>query len=77
MERQWKEICAEHEQAVKDHKAECTRLRGLGTRKKDMPPRPKRQLKKDLIVEYGLVDAENSAEEQDVTATVTLSQGVS
>ena len=46
MESWWKEICAEHEQAIKDHEAECVRLMALGTRKKDLPPKPKRHLKR-------------------------------
>jgi hypothetical protein len=75
MESRWKEICAEHEQAIKNHKAECARLIALGTRKKDLPPKPKRHLKKDLMVEFNLVDAGHGHEEQDVTASVTLTQG--
>jgi hypothetical protein len=77
LESRWQEICAEHKQAVEDHDAECARLLALGTRKKNLPPKPKRQLKKLLMLEYGLGNAEDGTNEQDVTDEVTPSQGAS
>jgi hypothetical protein len=64
-----------HRQTVEDHEAECARLVALGTQKKHLPPKPKKQLKMALMVEYGLGEAKYGTDEQEVTKEVTLSQG--